>query len=201
MSAPISPSSSTICATKLDKFADDASFNGINPLRGDKLRADLQREPARRPSTSRRRTPRATPTFVSNSTLGDRHGRRIAILDSDDDIDARLDQLKDALGRAALAGLVLRLEPLDGSEPHRLHQEDDQHAGDRRRQPDPRRYQRGSGEPPGPADPPAAVRRRRCRWPRRPTRRCCACSSGSVLVRDGMHYARHGITGEYMQCR
>ena len=81
---------------QLDKFADDASFNGINLLRGDKLKLtfnetgtstiDIQAKDADGDATS-----------VDNATLGIT-GAADADFDSDADIDARLSALSDALG-------------------------------------------------------------------------------------------------------
>ena len=47
-----------------------------------------------------------------------------------------------------------RLEPLDRADPSGLLEEPDQRAADRFVEPDPRRYQRGSGQQPGAVDPP-----------------------------------------------
>ncbi len=81
---------------QLDKFADDASFNGINLLRGDKLKLtfnetgtstiDIQAKDADGDATS-----------VSNLTLGITTAED-SDLDGDDSIDARLGVLSNALG-------------------------------------------------------------------------------------------------------
>jgi flagellin-like hook-associated protein FlgL len=81
---------------QLDKFADDASFNGINLLRGDKLKLtfnetgsstiDIQAKDASGGASS-----------ISNQTLGIDEALT-GDLDSDTAIDARLDVLKTALG-------------------------------------------------------------------------------------------------------
>jgi flagellin len=82
---------------QLDKFADDASFNGINLLRGDKLKLtfnetgtstiDIQAKDADGDATS-----------ISNTTLGITSAVN-ADFDSDATIDSRLSTLSDALGQ------------------------------------------------------------------------------------------------------
>ncbi len=139
---------------QLDKFSDDASFNGINLLRGDKLKLTFNE------------TGTSTIEIEAKDEVGQPHGDQqrglgIALadasdFDSDGNLDSRLDALKKALGLAAVPRLLVRLEPLGRPEPHRLHQEDDQHPRDRRGEPHARRHQRGSREPAGAADPPAA---------------------------------------------
>jgi flagellin len=81
---------------QLDKFADDASFNGINLLRGDKLKLtfnetgtstiDIQAKDADGEATS-----------INNASLGITTAED-AEFDSDATIDARLSTLSDALG-------------------------------------------------------------------------------------------------------
>jgi flagellin len=81
---------------QLDKFADDASFNGINLLRGDKLKLtfnetgtstiDIQAKDADGEATS-----------INTATLGIENAEN-ADFDDDSSLDARLSVLADALG-------------------------------------------------------------------------------------------------------
>ena len=81
---------------QLDKFADDASFNGINLLRGDKLKLtfnetgtstiDIQAKDANGAATSVNNTSLGISTAVDSD------------FDSDSKIDAKLAKLGDALG-------------------------------------------------------------------------------------------------------
>jgi len=81
---------------QLDKFADDASFNGINLLRGDKLKLTFN-ETGTSTIEIQAKDSNGTATSVSTDTL------KIKTLDASDfdkdsDIDANLDKLSDALG-------------------------------------------------------------------------------------------------------
>ena len=80
---------------QLDKFADDASFNGINLLRGDKLKLTFN-ETGTSTIEIQAKDENGAPTAVSNLTLGIDAAAPTAF-DSDDDIDARLEVLVDAL--------------------------------------------------------------------------------------------------------
>jgi flagellin len=82
---------------QLDKFADDASFNGINLLRGDKLKLTFN-ETGTSTIDIQAKDEDGTPIAINNSTLG------IAFavdsdFDSDAKLDAKLDVLKDGLGK------------------------------------------------------------------------------------------------------
>ncbi len=81
---------------QLDKLADDASFNGINLLRGDKLKLTFN-ETGTSTIDIQAKDSDGDPTSVNNTTLGitsvaDKD------LDSDASIDAKLGKLGDALG-------------------------------------------------------------------------------------------------------
>jgi flagellin len=81
---------------QLDKFADDASFNGINLLRGDKLKLTFN-ETGTSTIDIQAKDSDGAATQVNNSTLG----ITTAVdsdFDSDTSIDARLSTLSDALG-------------------------------------------------------------------------------------------------------
>jgi flagellin-like hook-associated protein FlgL len=81
---------------QLDKFADDASFNGINLLRGDKLKLNFN-ESGTSTIDIQAEDEDGAASSVSNRALG----IDAAIdgdFDSDAAIDERLDTLKDALG-------------------------------------------------------------------------------------------------------
>jgi flagellin-like hook-associated protein FlgL len=81
---------------QLDKFADDASFNGINLLRGDKLKLTFN-ETGTSTIDIQAKDADGTATSVNNATLGITAAAD-ADLDSDASIDARLETLSDALG-------------------------------------------------------------------------------------------------------
>src|SRR5690606_13337763 len=66
-------------------------------------------------------------------------------------------QAWDSPDRTTHSGFDLRFEPVFGRKPSELHQEHDQHAGNRRGEPDLGRHERRSRQPSGPADPSAAV--------------------------------------------
>ena len=139
---------------QLDKLADDSSFNGVNLLRGDKLKLVFNEI-----NTSSISIVSQDANGINTAVLG--IGTAAATeFSSNTSLDTRLDALSTALSSAAVAGLGLRFEPVDRAEPPGIHQGDDQHAADRRRQPRAGRQQRGSREPARPADPPAAVHHR-----------------------------------------
>ena len=81
---------------QLDKFADDASFNGINLLRGDKLKLTFN-ETGTSTIDIQAKDADGAATSVNNSTLGITSAAD-SDLDSDASIDARLATLSDALG-------------------------------------------------------------------------------------------------------
>ena len=82
---------------QLDKFADDASFNGINLLRGDKLKLTFN-ETGTSTIDIQAKDSDGDPTSVNNTTL-DIASAVDADFDSDASIDARLGKLGDALGK------------------------------------------------------------------------------------------------------
>ena len=81
---------------QLDKLADDASFNGINLLRGDKLKLTFN-ETGTSTIDIQAKKPDGTATAINNTTL-DIATALNADFDSDTSLDARLDKLADALG-------------------------------------------------------------------------------------------------------
>ncbi len=81
---------------QLDKFADDASFNGINLLRGDKLKLTFN-ETGTSTIDIQAKDADGNATSVNNTTLGITTAVD-ADFDSDASIDARLATLSDALG-------------------------------------------------------------------------------------------------------
>jgi flagellin len=81
---------------QLDKFADDASFNGINLLRGDKLKLTFN-ETGTSTIDIQAKDADGDPTSVNNATLGITSAAE-SDFDSDASLDARLSTLGDALG-------------------------------------------------------------------------------------------------------
>ena len=77
---------------QLDKLADDASFNGINLLRGDKLKITFNET-----GTSSIDIQVAGGKSVDSAELGLPTTMAAKDLDADSDIDARIDQVKAAL--------------------------------------------------------------------------------------------------------
>jgi flagellin-like hook-associated protein FlgL len=82
---------------QLDKLADDASFNGINLLRGDKLKLTFN-ESGTSTIDIQAKDSDGDPTSVNNTTLGITSAV-FADFDSDASLDARLGKLGDALGK------------------------------------------------------------------------------------------------------
>jgi len=82
---------------QLDKLADDASFNGINLLRGDKLKLTFN-ETGTSTIDIQAKDANGDPTSINNTTLG-----IVSAVDADFDndasLDARLGKLGDALGK------------------------------------------------------------------------------------------------------
>ncbi|HEY9011839.1 MAG TPA: flagellin, partial [Devosia sp.] len=76
---------------QLDKFADDASFNGINLLRGDKLKLTFN-ETGTSTIEIQAKDKNGTATAINNTSLG-----IDAVADADFDSDATLDTKLDAL--------------------------------------------------------------------------------------------------------
>ena len=81
---------------QLDKFADDASFNGINLLRGDKLKLTFN-ETGSSTIDIQAKDSAGVASSINNQTLGIGTAET-GDFDSDAAIDARLDVLKSALG-------------------------------------------------------------------------------------------------------
>ena len=159
---------------QLDKFADDASFNGINLLRGDKLKLTFN-ETGTSTIDIQAKDEDGNATAINTTTLGIDH-RRQRRLRQRRHARHQARQARRRARHAAVAGVVLRLEPVDRAEPPGLHQEHDQHAARPARRtstsPTPTRKRPTCS----PCRPASSCPRRRCRWPRRPTRPCCACS-------------------------
>ena len=155
--------------TQIDTLAKDASYNGVNLLNGDNLKVVFNEN-----GTSSSLT--ITGVTYDSAGLGLVVGRRHGFQD-DAKIDTDDRRARHRADHPAHPGLEVRFEPDHGADPSGLHQGPDQHPADRRRQPRPRRHQRGRRQPARPADPPAAVLDRAVARPRRPTRRCCACSN------------------------
>ena len=82
---------------QLDKLADDASFNGINLLRGDKLKLTFN-ESGTSTIDIQAKDADGDPTSVNNTTLGITAAVD-ADFDNDASLDARLGKLGDALGK------------------------------------------------------------------------------------------------------
>lgn len=81
---------------QLDKFADDASFNGINLLRGDKLKLTFN-ETGSSTIEIQAKTAAGVATSVNNTTLGIAAAAN-SDFNSDTTIDTKLDALSSALG-------------------------------------------------------------------------------------------------------
>ena len=82
---------------QLDKLADDASFNGINLLRGDKLKLTFN-ETGTSTIDIQAKDADGGPTSINNTTL-DITSAIFADFDNDASLDARLGKLSDALGK------------------------------------------------------------------------------------------------------
>jgi len=81
---------------QLDKFADDASFNGINLLRGDKLKLTFNETGTSTIEIQAKKSD-GSATSINNTELGITLAEE-AHFDNDTTLDARLDVLSDALG-------------------------------------------------------------------------------------------------------
>ncbi len=79
---------------QLDKFADDASFNGINLLRGDKLKLTFN-ETGTSTIDIQAKNENGDPIAINNTTLGISH-----VVNSDFDSDSKLDGKLETLGTA-----------------------------------------------------------------------------------------------------
>jgi hypothetical protein len=79
---------------QLDKFADDASFNGINLLRGDKLKLTFN-ETGTSTIDIQAKNENGDPIAINNTTLGIDH-----VVNSDFDLDSKLDAKLEILGTA-----------------------------------------------------------------------------------------------------
>ncbi len=100
---------------QLNKLADDASFSGINLLKGDKLKLNFNET-----STSSLTIQSTNASGINTTTLGisaataDEFG-------SDSALDARLDQLSDALTTLRSQSSAFGSNLLDRAEPAGLH--------------------------------------------------------------------------------
>ncbi len=82
---------------QLDKFADDASFNGINLLRGDKLKLTFN-ETGTSTIEIQAKDEGGVPTSINNTALGIEEVFN-ADFDSDATLDEKLDALADVMGK------------------------------------------------------------------------------------------------------
>ncbi|KQW77043.1 hypothetical protein ASC89_17710 [Devosia sp. Root413D1] len=82
---------------QLDKFADDASFNGINLLRGDKLKLTFN-ETGTSTIDIQAKNENGDPIAINNTTLGINHVVN-SDFDSDTSLDGKLEILGTALGK------------------------------------------------------------------------------------------------------
>jgi flagellin-like hook-associated protein FlgL len=82
---------------QLDKFADDASFNGINLLRGDKLKLTFN-ETGTSTIDIQAKNENGDPIAINNTTLGIDHVVN-SDFDADTSLDAKLEVLGGALGK------------------------------------------------------------------------------------------------------
>jgi len=82
---------------QLDKFADDSSFNGINLLRGDKLKLTFN-ETGTSTIEIQAKDEGGVPTSINNTALGIDEVF-IADFDSDTTLDDKLDALADVMGK------------------------------------------------------------------------------------------------------
>ncbi len=140
---------------QLNKLADDASFNGVNLLRGDMLKLTFN-ETGTSTIEIQAKDEAGQERPINTDTLGITMAED-ADFDSDDQHRHDARRPAGSPRHPAFAGFELRFEPVDRRKPHGLHQGDDQHPADRRRRAGPGGHQRGSGEHAGPPDPPAAV--------------------------------------------
>ena len=82
---------------QLDKFADDSSFNGINLLRGDKLKLTFN-ETGTSTIEIQAKDEGGVPTSINNTALGIDEVFN-ADFDSDATLDMKLDTLADVMGK------------------------------------------------------------------------------------------------------
>ena len=82
---------------QLDKFADDASFNGINLLRGDKLKLTFN-ETGTSTIEIQAKDEGGVPTSINNTALGIDEVFT-SDFDSDTTLDAKLDELSNVMGK------------------------------------------------------------------------------------------------------
>ena len=174
---------------QLDKLSDDASFNGINLLKADKLKITFNEI-----GTSYIEVQAKNVNGVVRGISTEAASLNIGAADATE-FSERLPTRRPARQAVRCAHdrsdaiVVLRLQPRDGADPSGVHAVDDRHPAVRRRQPDARRLERGRREPARPQHPPAARRRPPSRSRARPRRRCCACS-------DPSRRKHHGTAGQ-----
>ena len=140
---------------QLDKLADDASFNGTNLLRGDKLKLTFN-ETGTSTLEIQAKDINGNPTTVNAANLGVFFLSN-ADVDLDTNIDGLLTGLTDALGtlRSHASDFGSNLSIVENRTA--FTKADGQYARDRRGQPGARRLERGGRQPACPADPPAAL--------------------------------------------
>ena len=132
--------------TQIDTLSADAGFNGINLLGGNNLTVTLNETG----------TSSVTVDGVTFTSAGLAIAASANSWAADADITAASATLTAALTTLRSQAQAFWHQPVDRADPPGLHQGDDQHAADRRGQPDARRLQRGGRQPARPADPPAA---------------------------------------------
>ena len=162
---------------QLDKIAGDSGFNGVNLLKADKLKVIFNESGTSLLEIQAQGRERQRPRHQHGPELARYRRRRRDRVQRRRRARRAPRQALEFAHRRPDAGLVLRLEPRDRADPSGIHQDDDQHAPDRRRQPDARRHERGGRQPARPQHPPAAVADRAVARRAKPRRRCCGSSA------------------------
>ena len=164
---------------QLDKLADDASYNGVNLLRGDKLRITFN-ETATSTIEIQAKDEFGMVRPVNSINLNIQFLQNSDV-DADGSYRHAPRQLEPIDQRRPIAGVGFWIEANDRRKSYRLHQNHDQHAADRRRQPRTGRYQRGRRQHAGAADTSAVVDDRPVAGHASRARPCCACSASEFL--------------------
>ena len=141
---------------QLDKLADDASFNGINLLRGDKLKITFN-ENGTTTLDIQAKDINGNPTTVNAANLGLFFAESDADVDLDTNIDALSNGLTDALGtlRSHASNFGSNLSIVQNRQDFTKAMINTLQTGaDNLVLAD---YERGGRQPAGPADPPAAL--------------------------------------------
>jgi hypothetical protein len=141
---------------QLDKVGGDSSYNGVNLLRGDKLKVVFNEA-----STSVLEIQAKSTAGVVRGISTEPGSLDIAVataaeFSDDAQLDIRLQGLADSLTTVQTQASSFGAN-LDGSDSPRIHPVDHQHLEDWRRQPHPGRQQRGRRQPLGAQHPPAAL--------------------------------------------